>query len=36
MGGYSRIEEGADRLLKDNGVEEIDKNSPSSWDLCEG
>ena len=36
MGVYSRIEESADSLLKDNGVEKIDKNSPSYWKLCEG
>lgn len=36
MGEYSRIEESAVRLLKENGIGEIDKNSPSYWKLCEG
>jgi len=36
MGEYSRIEDSADRLLKENGVDDIDKNSPSYWKLCEG
>ena len=36
MGEYSRIEESAVRLLKENGIDEIDKNSTSYWKLCEG
>jgi len=36
MGEYSEVEEDVDRLLRENGVDEIDKNSPLYWKLCEG
>jgi len=36
MGEYSKAEESADRLLRENGVDEIDKDTPSYWKLCEG
>jgi hypothetical protein len=36
IGEYSEVEEDVDRLLRENGVDEIDKKSPLYWKLCEG
>lgn len=36
MEEYHKVEESADRLLRENGVDEIDRNSPSYCKLCEG
>jgi len=36
MGKYDSVDDKAEQLLKENGVEEVDKNSPSYWKLCEG